>query len=123
MTSDPDNHKPKTLARCGYRKLEKAPVSDVPRYSATETEEQKAAAEAVQVVYFVFSEAWKGEVFKGLSARLANKVLTALGVLQVGKDGKSSRSPNSVGLHKVECPGRVYVVDAQRLAAVMGEQE
>lgn len=118
-TSDADNHKGKTLARCGYRHMRKGPLDDNPAPGFTVNGE----GDAVHVTYYVFAHAWSDEIFKGLSVRLVNRVLIQYGVLLTGKDGKSSRTDKAVGLHKVECPGRVYVVDGDMLSVVNGGQD
>jgi len=119
-TSDADNHKGKTLSRVGYRWLRRAgditsadgaPVVGEPGYTLDES---------ATWVYYVFSEAWAKDVFVGLSYRQANRALVQHGILTPGSDGKASQPPRNVGLHKVECPGRVYVVDGSQLSAVMG---
>ncbi len=120
-TSDADNHKGKTLARVGYRWLQRAgdvvdcdgaPVVGEPGHTLSD--------DGAKWVYYVFSEAWAKEIFAGLNFRQANKVLLQLGVLSPGSGGKASKSRNEARLPGVEIPGRVYVVDGSRLAEVMG---
>ena len=122
-TSDADNHKGKTLSRVGYRWMQRpgdvpagdgSPVVGEPGYSLDD---------GAAWVYYVFSEAWAKDVFAGLSYRQANRVLMQHGILTPGSDGKASQPPRNVGLHKVECPGRVYVVDGSQLSTVMGAMD
>lgn len=113
--SDADNHKGKTLSRVGYRWMQRPgdglPVVGEPGYSLDD---------GATWLYYVFSESWAKDVFAGLSYRQANRVLLQHNILIPGSDGKASQPPRNVGLHKVECPGRVYVVDGSQLSAVMG---
>ncbi|MNF81416.1 hypothetical protein D3C84_636880 [compost metagenome] len=56
--------------------------------------------------YYVLSEAWRSEVFKGMNINAVNKELIRRGVLEPGSDGKASSSIRLPGLGIQRC----YVV-------------
>ncbi|WP_051709934.1 DUF927 domain-containing protein [Andreprevotia chitinilytica] len=90
-----DEHGPKTLARCGFRKTE------------VFCEDGTASGnKAAQTTYYVFRQSWASEVLKGCDLKRANRLLLDLGVLLPGKDGKASKTERLPGMGS----DRVYVV-------------
>lgn len=90
-----DDHGPKTLARCGFRK------TDVLCEEGTASGLRTAAT-----TYYVFRQSWAAEVLKGCDLKRANRLLLDLGVLLPGKDGKASKVERMPGMGS----DRVYVV-------------
>lgn len=118
-TSDADNHKGKTLARVGYRWLQRA--GDVPAGDGSPVvgEPGYTLDESATWIYYVFSEAWAKDIFAGLAYKQASRVLLEHKVLIQGEAGRSNQTRRQAGLHKVECSSRVYVIDGEKLAEVM----
>ncbi|BCL75675.1 membrane protein [Jeongeupia sp. HS-3] len=90
-----DEHGPKTLARCGFRKTEII-CSD-----GTASGSQRS-----ETTYYVLAGSWGSEVLKGLDVRRANRLLLDLGVLLPDASGKASRTQHLPGMGSP----RVYVV-------------
>lgn len=90
-----DEHGPKTMARCGFRKTEV--VCD---------EGVASGSQHSETTYYVLPNSWASEVLKGLDLKRANRLLLDLGVLLPGRDGKASRTERLPGMGSP----RVYVV-------------
>ncbi|BCL76450.1 hypothetical protein JHS3_21860 [Jeongeupia sp. HS-3] len=90
-----DEHGPKTLARCGFRKTEII-CSD-----GTASGSQRS-----ETTYYVLPNSWATEILKGVDLKRANRLLLDLGALLPGKDGKASRTQGIPGMGSP----RVYVV-------------
>ena len=90
-----DDHGPKTLARCGFRKTE------------VRCEDGRSGGEkSMENTYYVFRQSWASEILKGLDLKRANRLLLDLGALLPGNDGKASRMLRLPGMGA----DRVYVV-------------
>ncbi|WP_176216736.1 DUF927 domain-containing protein [Andreprevotia lacus] len=90
-----DDHGPKTLARCGFRKTEIVCEDGT-----------ASGAKAAETTYYVLPQSWAGEVLKGCDLKRANRLLLDHGILLPGKDGKASKTERLPGMGSP----RVYVV-------------
>lgn len=88
-----DEHGPRTIDRLGFRKSLEHGIGET-LYTTT--------------TYYVLPEAWRSEVFKGMSLNAVNKELLQRGVLEPGKDGKAASLVRLPGLGTQRC----YVVVA-----------
>ncbi|AOX99923.1 hypothetical protein BJP62_05290 [Jeongeupia sp. USM3] len=90
-----DEHGPKTLARCGFRKTELICESG-----------KASGSQHSETTYYVLPNSWASEVLKGLDLKRANRLLLALGVLLPGNGNKASKTERLPGMGSP----RVYVV-------------
>ncbi|MBV1806425.1 DUF927 domain-containing protein [Pseudomonas viridiflava] len=83
-----DEHGPRTIDRLGFRKSLEHGLGDQLHTTTT---------------YYVLPEAWRTEIFRGMSVNAANKELIQRGVLEPGKDGKASTAVRLPGLGLQRC--------------------
>ncbi|WDG76201.1 DUF927 domain-containing protein [Pseudomonas chlororaphis] len=86
-----DEHGPRTIDRLGFRKTLEHGMGDTMHTTNT---------------YYVLTEAWRSEIFRGMNLTAVNKELLQRGVLEPSSDGKASSLVRLPGLG----PQRCYIV-------------
>ena len=88
-----DEHGPRTIDRLGFRKTLEHGMGDTLHTTNT---------------YYVLTEAWRSEIFRGMNLTAVNKELLQRGVLEPSSDGKASSLVRLPGLGQQRC----YIVKA-----------
>ena len=88
-----DEHGPRTIDRLGFRKTLEHGMGDTMHTTNT---------------YYVLTEAWRSEIFRGMNLTAVNKELLQRGVLEPSSDGKASSLVRLPGLGQQRC----YIVKA-----------
>jgi uncharacterized protein (DUF927 family) len=88
-----DEHGPRTIDRLGFRKTLEHGLGDSLHTTNT---------------YYVLTEAWRSEIFRGMNLTAVNKELLQRGVLEPSSDGKASSLVRLPGLGQQRC----YIVKA-----------
>lgn len=97
-----DEHLPKTMVRCGFRKTE---VAKDPNNATLEV--------GSETTFYVSPESWRDQIVGTLDLRAVNKLLLARGILLPGNEGRPTR--------KIRIPGagndpvRMYVLSLSAL--------
>ncbi|GAC1607463.1 MAG: DUF927 domain-containing protein [Aquirhabdus sp.] len=109
-----DDHAPKIINQAGFRRM----VSKGGKPIDSNTDHGKEygdklhpdEADGATIEYFIYPKVFKDEVCKGYDARAVSAKLVSAGVLEVGKDGKSSQTAKYAGTQ-----GRYYKVSSEKL--------
>ena len=83
-----DEHGPRTIDRLGFRKTLEHGMGDTMHTTNT---------------YYVLTEAWRSEIFRGMNLTAVNKELLQRGVLEPSSDGKASSLVRLPGLGQQRC--------------------